>query len=85
MKLHWHDWEYVEVTNDARLLTEIELKGTHLMYRDYDGQRYYKRVCLRCGKTEDTITPRFNELRQEREINKERARRAEFLYFGKHT
>jgi len=54
--LLFHDWEQIEYVDEDDLYREIMWHGIQ------GGWFYVKKVCLRCGKRVDTITPKRKKL-----------------------
>ena len=54
-KIGLHDWEYSEAVGMDKLRAEIFNPGAHI--RDNKRPHVYKRLCMCCGKFEDTRTP----------------------------
>lgn len=60
-----HDWEILERDTDYSLLFQWT---------------YYRRVCMKCGKAQDTLNPWKNKIALAEEKTLERKRKAAALY-----
>ena len=75
-----HDWEVVESKSGGDIKTEIRLQGTSLRYSGGTFPRYTKKVCLKCGKKKDTLTPFRKRIIKEYEKEKQRKEKAKELW-----
>lgn len=74
-----HDWEYIEriSRNTLRVQLRYDLmrKKPPLMV-NHEPPNLYRRVCIRCGRIEDTIEPAVVRLRAAMKLEKERRDKA---------
>ena len=67
-KVGIHDWEDTYRTSESTLKQKIKQEMSNeehtIPYSVYGDETYAERVCLRCGKQVDEITPKENKIRE---------------------
>jgi len=82
----FHDWEIVECKNACEIETDVQrslnMISSGIRFTDHhgDGFRYVKKVCMRCKRTIDEITPKIEKRKREIIAEKSRRGRAQELY-----
>ena len=80
-KLGFHDWEILEQITDVQLKENVEAKieKRHFpMHVVCESAKFFeKKVCLRCNKVIDTITPFIEFVKRMYYVDKNRKKLAE--------
>ena len=68
----WHDWHYHDTAwkNEGEIRKALNELGRHNRFVDdyqesiFIDRMYYKRVCIKCNRCEDTITPAVEKMKK---------------------